>query len=156
MVVFVNDPKRTVISISVPRGEAGAAHFAGLLADYGLAYASVEAKKNRTIFRDISGSLANMSGLINRMEDIEWDNPERFYILVGGRRKGGKKYEHGAEDRGEVREGSEGGNPEAADSYPGYGEADPVGGNCDPVDDPGAGTDQGPEEVAGTYDGCDQ
>ena len=155
MVVFLNDPNRTVISISVPRGGTGAALFSCLLDGYGLKYAKADMKKNRTVFHDITGTPSQMSGLLKSMEELEWDGTEKFYILVSGRRKGGKKHEHGSEDRGEVREGSESGDPEGADPDSGHGEADPVGGNCDPDRPAGAGTAEGAEEGSGTLDDCE-
>lgn len=155
MVVFVNDPKRTVISLSIPRGKAGADRFKKLLEDYGLTFERTEAKKSRTIFHDISGSLSTMSGLLKSMEEIEWDDPEKFYILVSGRKKGVKKNEHGSETRREAGEGREGGDPEGTDPAAGHGEADPVGGDCPADRSAGAEPAEGAEEGSGTLDDCE-
>lgn len=160
MIVFVNDPKRTVISLSIPAEDVVV--FKNLLKGYNLSFVREEKKKGRIILHDISGPIRWMSCLLGTIEDSEaaWDagwcnGLKNIYILVGGRRKGGKKYEHGSEDRGEVREGSESGDPEGADPDSGHGEADPVGGNCDPDRPAGAGTAEGAEEGPGTLDDCE-
>ena len=155
MVVFVNDPNRTVISLSIPAENA--VIFKNLLESYNLSFVREEKKKGRIILHDISGPIQWMSNLLCTIEYPEagWDSPKNIYIMVSGRRKGGKKHEHGSEDRGEVREGSESGDPEGADPDSGHGEADPVGGNCDPDRPAGAGTAEGAEEGSGTLDDCE-
>ena len=156
MIVFVNDPKRTVISLSIPMGKAGADQFKEMLEDYRLTCARTEAKKSRTIFHDISGSLFAMGQLLKTLEEFAWDSPEKFYILVSSRKKGVKKDEHGSETRREAGEGSEGGNPEGTDQASGHGEADPVGGDCPADRGPADKPVEGHEEEPGTDDHCDQ
>ena len=152
MVVFVNDPKRTVIDLSVPIGIGG--KLEAYLKDLGLHF-GVAADKERRFFLDIQGSPLQMSALLKNLEENEWDRPDKIYILVKAWKKGGKGHEHDYKDRGEIREGRKGGNPEGTDPDPEHGAADRVGGSCDSDRDPGFEPDPWPEEIPGTDDDCD-
>ena len=156
MIVFMNDPKRTVISLSIPAEDA--TPFKSLLESYNLSFVSEEKKKGRIILRDISGPILKMSNLLSTIDDAEagWDGPKNIYILVSSRKKGVKKDEHGSETRREAGEGSEGGNPEGTDQASGHGEADPVGGDCPADRSPADKPAEGHEEEPGTDDYCDQ
>lgn len=151
MVIFVNDPKRTAIILSVPMGMGK--QMAAYMKDLGLCFGAV-ADKDRLFFIDIEGSPLQMSALLKNLEENEWDRPDKIYILVKAR-KGGKKHEHDSADRGKVREGRESGNPEGTDPDPEHGTADRVGRSCDSDRDPGFEPDPWPEEISGTDDDCD-
>lgn len=152
MVIFVNDPKRTVIDLSVPMGIGGILE--AYLKDLGLRFGAASDKERR-FFLDIQGSPLQMSALLKNLEESEWDRPDKVYILIKARKKGGKGHEHDYKDRGEIRKGREGGDREGADPDPGHGEADRVGGADDPNRDPGFEFDPWPAEDPGTDDDCD-
>lgn len=151
MVIFMNDPKRTVIDLSVPMsmGKELKSYLRDLDLRFGMA-----ADEERRFFLDIQGSPMQMSVLLKSLEEDEWDRPDKIYILVKAR-KGGKKHEHDSADRGEIREGRESGNPEGTDPDPEHGTADRVGRSCDSDRDPGFEPDPWPEEIPGTDDDCD-
>lgn len=150
MVIFVNDPKRTVIDLSVPMGMGEKLEV--YLKDLGLRFGAASDKERR-FFLDIQGSPLQMSALLKNLEESEWDRPDKVYILIGNRKKGGKK--HVPENRAKAGKGREGGDREGADPDSGHGEADRVGGADDPDRDPGFEPDPWPAEIPGTDDDCD-
>ena len=101
----------------------------------------------------VTGTPAHMSSLMKALEELEWDSPEKIYIMIKAK-KGGKK--NGKKAGTKAPAGREGGNPEGADRAPEYGEGPGVGGGTDSCGDPASGPEVQLPEAAAAADGCDQ
>lgn len=151
MVILASNPKETSIDLMVP--ESKAFHIEGLLKSYEIECGSIAEEGSLRIFMHLTGRMYDMSCLLKSLESIEWDGPEKVYILVRSLKKGGKK--HVSKNRAKADQGREGGDREGTDPDPGHGEADRVGGDHDSDRDSGAEPAEGAAEGSGTRDDCE-
>ena len=151
MVILASNPKETSIDLMVP--ESKAFHIEGLLKSYEIECGSIAEEGSLRIFMHLTGRMFDMSCLLKSLESIEWDGPEKVYIIVRNLKKGGKK--HVSKNRAKADQGREGGDREGTDPDLGHGETDRVGGDHDSDWDPGAELTPWAEEGPGTGDDCE-
>lgn len=151
MVILTSNPKETSIDLMVP--ETKASNIEGLLKSYEIEYGNIAKEGNMRVFMHLSGRMYDMSCMLKSLESIEWDMPEKIYILIRNLKKGEKK--NVSKNRAKADQGRESGDREGTDPDPGHGEADRVGGDHDSDRDSGAELAPWVEEGSGTGDDCE-